>query len=566
MRKLAFALLIGSIASGALAQIRVNVNGDPVNFTGVGPQKIGGRVLVPLRGVMEKIGAFVGWDSATRTVIAQKGNIDLQMRLGERTAIVNGRTVMLDVPAQSINGVTMVPLRFMGETLGAEIKWDAVTETIDIQMGDGGGSTGTTGTTGATGSTGATTGATGSTGTGGGNVDVAITSFNHTASGWTHVGDVVTFTLVGTPRAAASVTISGVATAINLTEEQTGRYVGRWTPGAGVNLEGTSAVATLRVGSSERQIQSGVPISVDTTGPAIRSFSPDDGSTVSIARPDISGVFEDTGAGIEPRTVKIRVNGKDVTGASTVNNSLFLYSPHTNLPNGLTTVDVAFADKAGNASSYRASFMVTSANNSAVSSFLHNARYYAEAGKAIAFKIEGEPGAKIVINAGNYLRNVALRESSPGTYIGSYMVKETDKFNNTPVIATVTLRSGASFTVEAPNRIPKVMGAGMTFGSATISSHANGSTAQNPLVLKGKALPRTKVQVKVTYATSVLGALRVTGAIGEQVVEVDASGNWTTSGMDLSKAVSGSNTEYTVSVIAINIDGTKATATVIKLK
>src|SRR5258708_1755566 len=98
----------------ALSQnITVVVNGEPVAFSGVGPRQINGRVLVPLRGIMEKLGAYVGFDGSTRTVTASKSGVDMSLRLGDRHATVNGRDVTLDVPAQEISGSTMVPLRFV---------------------------------------------------------------------------------------------------------------------------------------------------------------------------------------------------------------------------------------------------------------------------------------------------------------------------------------------------------------------------------------------------------------------------------------------------------------------
>ncbi len=46
--------------------------------------------------------------------------------------IVNGREVQSDVPAQVINGRTMVPLRAVSESLGADVQWDAVNRTVNI--------------------------------------------------------------------------------------------------------------------------------------------------------------------------------------------------------------------------------------------------------------------------------------------------------------------------------------------------------------------------------------------------------------------------------------------------
>src|SRR5438045_1308168 len=95
--------------------INVRVNGDPVRFEGAQPRQMDGRVLVPLRGVLEKMGANVDWLPSSQTVVATKGSMELNLPIGSRTATVNGREVRLDVPAMTIAGSTMVPLRFVSE-------------------------------------------------------------------------------------------------------------------------------------------------------------------------------------------------------------------------------------------------------------------------------------------------------------------------------------------------------------------------------------------------------------------------------------------------------------------
>jgi hypothetical protein len=79
------------------------------------------------------MGATVDWDNATRTVTASRGNMDLILPLGSRIATVNGREVTLDVPARTMGGSTMVPLRFIGEALGARVSWENPTQTVYIE-------------------------------------------------------------------------------------------------------------------------------------------------------------------------------------------------------------------------------------------------------------------------------------------------------------------------------------------------------------------------------------------------------------------------------------------------
>jgi len=126
--------LNGSAAFAQGAAPQVTVNGARVNFSGQPPTEQGGRVLVPLRGVLEKIGAYVEYDAASKTVVALRNDTRITLPIGGRQALVNGRQVPLDVPAQVLNGSTLVPLRFVAESLGAQVSFDVGTNTVAIAM------------------------------------------------------------------------------------------------------------------------------------------------------------------------------------------------------------------------------------------------------------------------------------------------------------------------------------------------------------------------------------------------------------------------------------------------
>jgi len=90
------------------------------------------RTLLPLRTIAETLGATVQWDAATQgiTVTGARGSPVTQLAIGSTAATVNGAAVTLDqMPLLLPPGVTMVPLRFLGETLGWQVGWDAGTGT-----------------------------------------------------------------------------------------------------------------------------------------------------------------------------------------------------------------------------------------------------------------------------------------------------------------------------------------------------------------------------------------------------------------------------------------------------
>ncbi|MEZ0326448.1 MAG: stalk domain-containing protein [Fimbriimonas sp.] len=132
-RNCAIAAFAACAVAASAQNIHVEVNGQPVRFNNAEPRYIDGRVLVPLRGVFENMGANVQWHPETRSVTAQKNDTDVSLRIGEKWASIDGKTVAMDVPAMIINGSTMVPIRFISESLGAQVSWNDPSRTVMIQ-------------------------------------------------------------------------------------------------------------------------------------------------------------------------------------------------------------------------------------------------------------------------------------------------------------------------------------------------------------------------------------------------------------------------------------------------
>ncbi|MFJ7730621.1 stalk domain-containing protein [Lysinibacillus sp. NPDC097231] len=87
-----------------------------------------GRTLLPLRSIFESLGATVNWNTKTKVVVAEKGTTKIELPLNSKKVKVNGVTKTLDVPAKLIGNKTMVPVRFVSESLGAEVSWDKVNQ------------------------------------------------------------------------------------------------------------------------------------------------------------------------------------------------------------------------------------------------------------------------------------------------------------------------------------------------------------------------------------------------------------------------------------------------------
>lgn len=126
---LSFNIPIG--ASGEDNKIRVSLNGNILEFDQQ-PINYEGRVLVPLRVIFESMGAEVEWIGETKEVIGTKDNLLIKLRVESDIAYVNDNIVSLDVPAKIFNGRTLVPVRFIAESLGADVSWDGFQKMVGI--------------------------------------------------------------------------------------------------------------------------------------------------------------------------------------------------------------------------------------------------------------------------------------------------------------------------------------------------------------------------------------------------------------------------------------------------
>ena len=111
--------------------VSVYIDGNKVEFD-VEPIVVDGRTLVPMRAIFEKLGAIVYWDNSTSTAIAQNGNINVSMAIGDAALYKNGKAITLDVPSQVREGRTMVPLRAVSEAFECEVSWDGNNRKVDI--------------------------------------------------------------------------------------------------------------------------------------------------------------------------------------------------------------------------------------------------------------------------------------------------------------------------------------------------------------------------------------------------------------------------------------------------
>jgi hypothetical protein len=112
--------------------ITVTLNGLLLSFD-QDPVLEDSRVLVPLRGIFEALDANVSYEPETRQVHAGWEGHEMVLYIGAQTAWVDGKPVVLDVPAKIVNSRTLVPIRFVAESLKATVDWEASSRQVVIE-------------------------------------------------------------------------------------------------------------------------------------------------------------------------------------------------------------------------------------------------------------------------------------------------------------------------------------------------------------------------------------------------------------------------------------------------
>jgi tripartite ATP-independent transporter DctP family solute receptor len=140
---------LAAVAQARVASTTVKLQIGKMNFTVDGQARTldsppiikNSRTLLPLRAIIEALEGTVSWDASekrvTVTLSSNSGDNVIELWIGKNTAKVNGVDTPIDatnakVVPEIINGRTMLPLRFISESLGAKVDWNGTTQAITV--------------------------------------------------------------------------------------------------------------------------------------------------------------------------------------------------------------------------------------------------------------------------------------------------------------------------------------------------------------------------------------------------------------------------------------------------
>lgn len=119
---LAITVFAMSYAAFATYDVKILVNGERVQ-TSTSPYIENGSTLIPLRDVFETLGAEVVWDEEERFAAAVKDSVLVQIYPDSGKFIKDGQEIELPVPPKITNDRIMVPLRALSEAFGYNVLW-----------------------------------------------------------------------------------------------------------------------------------------------------------------------------------------------------------------------------------------------------------------------------------------------------------------------------------------------------------------------------------------------------------------------------------------------------------
>lgn len=127
--------LIPTVSAYSEKVISLEIDGTVIR-TEVPPTVIGGRTMVPVRDIFEACGAKVNWDANTKTITGEKGNTTVVMQIDSNMLFINEKVTEMDATPVIINGRTLAPARYVAESFGGIVDWNAEDKVVMIDVDD----------------------------------------------------------------------------------------------------------------------------------------------------------------------------------------------------------------------------------------------------------------------------------------------------------------------------------------------------------------------------------------------------------------------------------------------
>jgi hypothetical protein len=341
-----------------------------------------------------------------------------------------------------------------------------------------------------------------------------------------------------------------------LTTMYTGAYVVR--PGDAVRNAGLFASLSARgtdlIAAAPRMV------TIDGRPPQITSRYPLPGAKVANARPNIAVQFIDAESGVNPASVRLLVNGVNVTARASISDTSVTYNPEAPFRPGPVRIDLTAGDRVKNTLRASWTFQITPPSG-AIASVTINPATALTTDDVLTVVATGAPGGTASFTLAGVPGDWPMKESATkGVYFGSMVMRQGQPVFNAALRVTLqdegrrsTLAAAVPVTfLPTPPAAPSI-----TAQNRTISLDDPGAR----LIFSGTARPGFRVLGRIDYDGRTAG-FEGSGTLGEFLTVAGADGTWRTS---LSQLVPLPAGRLTVTVIVIDQTDRRSTPTTLEI-
>ena len=272
----------------------------------------------------------------------------------------------------------------------------------------------------------------------------------------------------------------------------------------------------------------------------------------------ISGVFDTESGEVDVDSVRVYVNGQDVTGSSSITRNFFSYRPTQPLSQGEHQIQVEYSNMQGQRRVASWSFMVETLQSAlAIDSVTHNATEPLGQDATLLTTINGTSGVQasvLLIEDGSVVREVQAEEVSSGVYVASYNLTASNVSTETiavgqlqrgdqkvfaaapqPVVITASTTAPEVSDVEVSDPSNPTTNTVDNEATDTVplqpqfTSHSDGDAIDTSgFTLVGRTQPNATVEITVDSTTAVAGGFISLGAsnLVDTTVTADLNGEF----------------------------------------
>ncbi|MDQ7828576.1 MAG: hypothetical protein QN122_04570 [Armatimonadota bacterium] len=349
------------------------------------------------------------------------------------------------------------------------------------------------------------------------------------------VSDRLTVSARGTRGAAATFQIVGIPQVVAMREASTGAYQAQPSLYTGTYVvrpqdaaRNAAVLVTLEVGARRVTAVADPPVTVDGRAPRVVALYPAAEHPVANLRPNVVAEIFDEESSVDPRSVRLLIDGRNVTAQTSIAETAVSYNPPRPFAPGRVQVRLTMADRAGNVRRVAWDFQVVEPPG-LVRTVTLNPPTPLAGDDVLTVVATGAPGGSARFRLAGLGRTVPMRESrtTPGAYFGAYSPDPGTNLLRASLTVEVTrggrtdrLQASTPVTILTRRPAPPVVEAP---GRALVLGPGGGGGPQ--VVLRGRTRPGFRVVGRIAYEDAE-DAVEARGTLAEFLAVAGTDGGW----------------------------------------